>query len=116
MKQLADIKILLPAITGALKDGQGFNLNMIGPIYVGGSNNETKQIEGPREIERVFISADDLFSEDMTIVEFKRRMTLAYFRIVASRNSNSADRVVKILGIGPQTATKYAREAGINLK
>jgi hypothetical protein len=119
MKQFADIKLLLPTITDALNGGQGFTLNMIGPINIGGpggnrNKDKTKcQQNSPTLIERSYISSDDIFAEDFTMADFARRAKLSYFKIIATRHKFDRHKLGKILDLSSQSLHTYAREAGI---
>lgn len=120
MKQLVDIKLLLPTIADALGGGQGFTLNMIGPINIGGSVGEgnehrRKQNELLPITEKVYLNSDDIFAEDLTMAEFHNRAKLHYFKIMATRHNFSRRKLENILALSSTSVSNYAKTAGINL-
>jgi hypothetical protein len=115
MKQLADVKMLLPTITAALGDRGGFTLNMIGPIYFGTipDSETSSRLQVPNEIE---VSTDDLFAEDVTMLEFKEKVIGVYFRIFAARHHFDRDEIKKGLKISDVTMGRYCKLYGVEMQ
>ena len=113
LNQLADVKVLIPAIAGALEKGHGFQLNMIGPIYIGQA--EAKQIPAPQK-EKVYISSDDIFSGELSLAEFKKMAVSNYVRILASKHHNRVKDIAAVLKTSTTTVHRIAKREGITLK
>jgi hypothetical protein len=117
--QAAELKILMPILEQAIQGGNGaINLNMVGPIYIGGVGETTDDPAGKKGIEAkpIVVSTDNFFDRDMTMKEFISEARSTYLRIVATRCNYDMDKLVLVLGIGPRMIGTYAKQAGIRIE
>ena len=122
MKQFADIKVLIPAITGALDKKQGFMLNMVGPIYIGGkvegetkTHGRAKSRDAQIAAQTRYLSTEALFEDDISMNDFIEKARIFYFRAVATRHDFDMGKICDVLGLKSARVHQIAKLAGVKV-